>query len=124
MALHNEIGILGEELARDYLRSHGYTVVETNTHIGHKEIDIIATKNGRIIFVEVKTRTNDQCDPIDAIDNKKINKLVRAANSYIQTFNIKHEPQFDIITIIIHPDGSHKLTHYEDAFLPPLYGAY
>ena len=39
-----------------YLEACGYTVLESNWRVGHKEIDIICTDGDRIIVVEVKTR--------------------------------------------------------------------
>lgn len=124
MANHNEIGAWGEQMAQDYLRRNGYTVFEANTHIGHKEIDIIATKDNIIAFIEVKTRTSTFKDPADAIDQKKIRRIAKAADAFLQANDIKHEPQFDIITIIGSPQGEYKLTHYPDAFMPPLSGAW
>lgn len=124
MAQHNEIGAWGEQIARDYLRRNGYTVFDTNTHIGHNEIDIIATKGNIIAFIEVKTRSDAFKDPIDAIDTRKIRRLSKAADSFLQTHNIKHEPQFDIITIIGTPQSEYELSHHPDAFMPPLAGAW
>ena len=124
MARHNNIGAWGESIAREYLITHGYAIMENNQRIGHNEIDIIATKEDRIVFVEVKTRSTPFTDPADAIDAKKIKRLTRAADTSLQTFNIRHEPQFDIITIIGTPETSHTLTHYPDAFLAPLAGAW
>ena len=124
MARHNEIGAWGEEMARDYLRRNGYTVFDSNTRVGHKEIDIIATKDNIIAFIEVKTRSTAFKDPADAVDAKKIRRIAKAADSFMQTFDIKHEPQFDIITIIGTPQSEFKLTHYPDAFMPPLTGAW
>lgn len=124
MARHNEIGAWGEEMARDYLRRNGYTVFDSNTRVGHKEIDIIATKDNIIAFIEVKTRSTAFKDPTDAVDAKKIRRIAKAADSFMQTFDIKHEPQFDIITIIGTPQSEFKLTHYPDAFMPPLTGAW
>lgn len=124
MAQHNTIGIWGENIAKEYLITEGYSILETNKLIGRKEIDIIATKGNRIAFVEVKTRSTPFTDPIEAVDKKKIKKLTLAADSFLRTFNIRHEPQFDIITIIGTPESGHTLTHYPDAFIPPLSGAW
>lgn len=124
MARHNDIGTWGEEMARDHLRRNGYTVVEENSFIGHNEIDIIATKNATIAFVEVKTRSTPFVDPIDAIDTKKVRRIARAADSFLQTHNVRHTPHFDIITIIGTPEQGYTITHYPDAFLPPLAGAW
>lgn len=124
MAQHNKIGSWGEDIARDYLITKGYAIMEQNMHIGHKEIDIIAIKGDRIVFVEVKTRSTDFVDPADAVDSKKVIRLSKAADRFIQAYNIRHEPQFDIITVIGTPETGHTLTHYPDAFFPPLSGAW
>lgn len=119
MALHNETGQWGENIACEKLIKEGYAICERNFRIGHYEIDIIATKGNRIIFVEVKTRSNADSDPLDAINNKKILRMVRAANTYISSLNIPLEPQFDIVTIIGTPNN-YTLEHYPDAFFAPL----
>lgn len=119
MAQHNETGHWGEELACEKLITDGYAICQRNFRIGHYELDIIAMKGNRIVFVEVKTRTNLNSDPIEAIDNKKILHMVRAANAYVTTFDIPHEVQFDIITIVGTPDN-YTLEHIPDAFMAPL----
>lgn len=119
MAQHNETGQWGEELACEKLITDGYAICQRNFRIGHYELDIIAMKGNRIVFVEVKTRTNLNSDPIEAIDNKKILRMVRAANTYVTTFDIPHEVQFDIITIVGTPDN-YTLEHIPDAFMAPL----
>lgn len=119
MAQHNDIGHWGEELACEKLITLGCAICERNFRIGHYELDIIAMKGNRIIFVEVKTRTNPNSDPLDAIDNKKISRMVKAANAYIVAYNIPHEAQFDIITICGTPNN-YTIEHFPDAFTPPL----
>lgn len=119
MALHNRLGCWGERIAADRLVSAGYAILERNWHIGRYEIDLIAMKGNRIIFVEVKTRTDDTVDPVLAVDRKKILRLTRAANTYMQIHDYPHEVQFDIITIVGSP-ADYRIEHIEDAFLPPL----
>jgi putative endonuclease len=119
MAEHNDTGSWGEMVAREYLITKGYAIVDSNFRSGHNEIDIIATKGGRIAFVEVKTRHSDFSDPLDAIDRRKMARLASAANSFLRNYGIPHAPQFDVITVVGTKDD-YKLTHYEDAFRPPL----
>jgi len=119
MAQHNEIGHWGENIACETLTSKGYAIRERNFHIGHYELDIIAMNGNRIVFIEVKTRSNHNSDPLEAIDNKKITRMVRAANAYVIAYNIPHEVQFDIITICGTPDD-YILEHIPDAFAAPL----
>jgi len=120
MARHNELGEWGEQLAREYLMANGYTVIDNNLHVGHKELDIVATKDNRMVFVEVKTRSSNLDDALDAVDSRKILKIVRAADSFMQRFTAPFEYRFDIIAVIGTPDGGHTLHHYPDAFMPPL----
>ncbi|MDE7397066.1 MAG: YraN family protein [Muribaculum sp.] len=123
MSRHNELGKLGEQIARDYLVANGYAIYSQNTRDGHYEIDIVAFKGSRVIFVEVKTRSENSTDPLEAITPQKISRMCSSANRFIRSHNIPHEAQFDIITIIVHNDGTHELNHIPDAFFPPLRGA-
>lgn len=122
MAQHNDTGRWGEQLAREKLAAAGYAIVDHNVHFGMNEIDFIAMKGDRIIFVEVKTRTSDFTDPADAIDSRKVARLCRVANAYVNAYNIPHEVQIDVITICGSPGSTipPKVEHYEDAFRPPL----
>ena len=119
MAQHNTTGAWGEERACEKLITLGYAICERNMRIGHYELDIIAMKGNRIVFVEVKTRTNPNSDPLEAIDSKKIARMTRAANAYVIAYDIPHEVQFDIIAIRGTPDN-YTREHTPDAFPPPL----
>lgn len=121
MAQHNEFGQISEDRAVAYLMARGYTIRDRNWRIGHKEIDIVAQKNGTIAFVEVKARKNDKYgDPVDAITDSKIRNLVQAANAYIRYHRISFPIRFDVIVIIGEP-GNQSVEHIEDAFYPPQY---
>lgn len=122
MAKHNELGEWGERLAREYLIVNGYSIMDHNLHLGRKEVDIIATKGNRMVFVEVKTRASGLDEALEAVDDKKIRRLVRAADSVLGRMTLPFEYQFDIIAIIGTPEGGHELHHYPDAFFPPLNG--
>ncbi|HBI59129.1 MAG: YraN family protein [Duncaniella sp.] len=119
MARHNELGAWGEKVAREYLLTQGYAIGGENTRIGNYEIDFIAMKGDRIVFVEVKTRSTDYVDPLEAVDSRKRARLVRAADEYIRSMNIRLEPQFDIITVVGSPE-KYEIEHFPDAFFPPL----
>lgn len=119
MSKHNDVGKWGEDIACEKLIKAGYAIVERNWRMHHYEIDIIASRGSRIIFVEVKTRTNKDEDPLDAIDKNKIRRMAVAANVYMRFANHNLEPQFDIIGITGTPDD-YNIEHIEDAFFPPL----
>ena len=123
MAQHNETGKWGEELAADFLRKNGYQIMERNWRFGHRDLDIIARspEGNEVVFVEVKTRTNDVVTkPDDAVDIKKIRSIGFAANNYIKTKGIVDEVRFDIITIVGSNNDNAQLEHIIEAFNPCL----
>ena len=118
MAEHNKTGTKGEDIAAEYLKNNGYTIIEKNWRSSHKEIDIIARKDNTIIFVEVKTRTSETFSlPEFTVSKRKIKLLISAANAYLSIKNINEECRFDIITVIA--GEKYKVSeHLKNAFLP------
>lgn len=120
MAAHNELGKKGEEEAVRYLSQNGYVILEQNWVFDKYEIDIIAQNEDYIVFVEVKTRNTDRWgNPEEAVSNKKIKRIVEAADFYLNKNNIDLPARFDVISIIYDKDGF-DITHIDDAFLAPI----
>ncbi|MGL4412299.1 MAG: YraN family protein [Bacteroidales bacterium] len=121
MAIHNQLGIDGEQLALNHLIDKGYIIKEHNWRCGKLEIDIIARKDKELVFVEVKSRRDiEYAHPSDAIDDKKMRNLISAADVYIKKFNIPFDIRFDVISVIV--NGTHTtIEHIEDAFFPPIW---
>lgn len=119
MAERNDTGKEGEALAKAYLVKREYTIVHTNWHWHHYELDIIAVKEGELVVVEVKTRSEDYLiSPEEAVDGGKIRRIVAAADAYVRLFNLDLPVRFDIITIIKGREGN-QIEHMEDAFYAP-----
>lgn len=120
MAKHLILGHQGEDIAARYLEEHGYNVLDRNWRSGHKELDLIVTKESVLVIVEVKTRTStDYGDPWSFVDEKKIRRTVHAADAYIRLNRIDLDVRFDIVSISIE-DGDFKVEHIEQAFFPPV----
>lgn len=120
MAESHNLGQKGEDLAAGQLKNAGFKILFRNWKWGKHEIDIIAENKDLIIFVEVKTRTEDyQMHPVTAVTREKQKSIIRAADGYIQKFNINKEGRFDVITIIKKGD-SFEIDHIEGAFYPTL----
>ena len=107
-------GIIGEKIAQDYLRKNGYDIIKTNFYTKRGEIDIIATINKTIVFVEVKTRTNlDYGTPAMAVGNTKLKHMISTAKIFLMLNNFyKYDIRFDVIEIMI-KDGKCKINHIE-----------
>lgn len=119
MAEGNNLGKDGEAVAREYLIRKGYTVMHSNWHWHHYELDIVALKDGEVVVVEVKTRSADfLISPEEAVDNKKIKRIVAAADAYVRYFNLDYPVRFDIITLIKSREG-YQIEHLDDAFYAP-----
>ena len=97
-----EVGAWGEETATRYLEDKGYKIVAR--HFTHRigELDIVAAKNQRIIFVEVKTRTNNRFGaPEDAIGWSKQEKLRRVSDVYMLKHHLYNVPrQIDSVAVM------------------------
>jgi len=120
MAESHNLGQKGEDMAAEYLKKAGFKILFRNWKWGKHEIDIIAEKKDFIIFVEVKTRTDDfQMHPVTAITKEKQKSIIWAAEGYIKKLNIDKESRFDVITIIKKSD-EFEIDHIENAFYPTL----
>ena len=120
MAGSHDLGKKGEEVAADHLKKSGYKILFRNWKWGKNEIDIIAEDNNFIVFVEVKTRTDDfQMHPVSAITKDKQKSIIYAANGYLQKFLLDKESRFDVVTIIKKGE-LYQIDHIEGAFYPTL----
>ncbi|MAF13751.1 MAG: hypothetical protein CMI53_02555 [Parcubacteria group bacterium] len=96
------LGKLGETMAANYLQTKGYRVKQTNYYTAEGEIDIVCQKDKSFIFVEVKTRTNHSFGwPEDSVSDAKLEKIILAAEKYIQKNDITNFWQIDIISIVV-----------------------
>ena len=119
MAEHLDLGRKGESLAKAHLENAGYEIKEENWRYSRAEIDLIAYKDGIIIFAEVKTRTgNFFGEPEDFVDARKQKILIKAADEYIYKINHQGEVRFDIISVLFDKQKNYTLKHIEDAFWP------
>ena len=105
-------GIIGEKIAQDYLRRNGYEILKTNFYTRKGEIDIIASINNIIVFVEVKTRTNLKYGtPAMAVRDTKLKHIKSTAKIFLKLNNLyKYEIRFDVIEILI-KDGKCFINH-------------
>lgn len=122
MAERNNTGKEGESEARAYLEKQGYQILHTNWHFHHYELDLIAVYEGELIIVEVKTRSvGCLLPPEEAVDQKKIKRIVAATDAYIRYFNNPLPVRFDIITMQKENGQYSVQEHIEDAFYAPVH---
>ena len=88
-----------EELAKNYLYDHGFSIVEQNFYSRFGEIDIIALKDDILHFVEVKSG-EDYESAVQNITPTKLSRLIKTGNTYIKKNCIETDYTFDAIIIV------------------------
>ncbi len=112
MAEHNEIGKIGESLAKTFLMKHSFTILEQNYSIKQGELDIIAEKDKVLHFVEVKSVKVRDCNNIEGLvvspeDNLtflKWSKILITVESYLKYKNVPHETHYQIDLACVYID--------------------
>ncbi len=121
-----QLGILGEQIAENYLKNKGYQILDKNyssrISTGPKigEIDIVAKKNDIISFIEVKTLRQAQGEsfsPEEKVDFGKQRKLVKTAESWLMKKKIplNSKWQINVIAIELSLNKKAKINHFENA---------
>ena len=115
------VGEWGENQAAAFLKKNGFQVLGRNVRPSRRdEIDIIAKKGEVLVFVEVKTRAEEDFGrPARAVDRGKRHALNRAASAYLRS--AKYPDlfyRFDIVEVVGLPEDTTPPTirHIEDAF--------
>lgn len=118
MASHIKLGKDGENLAEAWLKEKGYEILHRNWRHSHYEIDIIASKDNTLRFIEVKCRNASPFGfPEDSVTKRKFRNLQRAADEFL-SLNPGHKwIQYDILSITLHRDKEPDYFLLEDVFL-------
>jgi len=109
------VGKMGEDLAVKFLKKKGYKIIERNFRADKfGEIDIIAKNKNEIVFVEVKTKTDEQFGSAEEeFTYQKKKKMYRAIQNYLfKKYLTSHDWRADLIAIDI-MDKKIDIRHYE-----------
>ncbi len=102
-----ETGILGEKLARDFIKKQGYRILQTNYRCPEGEIDIIAKHKDSLVFVEVRTKKSLEFgNPEESITPTKMGRLRATASHYRQTHDkLPSSWRIDVVAIELNQKG-------------------
>lgn len=116
---NKKLGAVGENSAANFLIKNKYEIINRNYKTKFGEIDIIASNNEYIIFVEVKARTGTQYGlPCQAVNFKKQNVIGRVASMYLAQNKLSNQScRFDVIEVLVE-NGKTSINHIKDAFQP------
>ena len=109
------LGNKGEAIASDYLKKIGYEILDKNFRTRYGEIDLIAGDGEEIVFTEVKTRRNSNFGyPEEAVGEKKIEKIIKVANAWLEEKEkFDNSWRIDIIAIELNVQPP-KITHIKN----------
>ncbi|SJZ91605.1 YraN family protein [Sediminibacterium ginsengisoli] len=117
MKNNKHTGSAGEQHAVDFLTRSGYEVLERNWRFRHWEVDIIASRNGKLHFVEVKTRTSHRFGhPEESITMEKMRHLRNAAEEYQYRHPEWKYIQFDVLAITFQDNILKEVFLIEDVY--------
>ncbi|MEX2052421.1 MAG: YraN family protein [Candidatus Paceibacterota bacterium] len=105
-------GEIGESIACRFLVKHGYTISGRNYTKKWGEIDIIAEKNDKIHFVEVKSvsretladlgqHTLDQYHPEDNMHPWKLKRMSRTIQTYLLSEKIPDDKEWQVDLVVV-----------------------
>lgn len=109
-------GASAEALVADELALDGWIVVDRNWRGGGAEIDLIATRDDAVRFVEVKARSADDPAPEDTVGPEKQRRLARAAEVWLSNRAAPREACFLVAIVVYDADGMPAIRLIDDAF--------
>ena len=111
------LGKLAEDFVAQRLAEEGCKILKRNYRTRLGEIDIIAQKDGWILFVEVKARkAGSMVSPLEAVTRSKQKKLLLAAGQYLAETPAPWQPRFDVAAVYMQAERIVKMKYLENAF--------
>jgi Holliday junction resolvase-like predicted endonuclease len=112
-------GEIGENIAVRFLVKHGFLIKERNYTKKYGEIDIVAEKQGKLYFVEVKSVTVKNIDyvvshetneykPEDNMHPWKLLRLSRTIQAYLSSAKFKDGVEWQVDLLIAYLDMDNK----------------
>lgn len=117
------LGRWGERRCERFLKRKRLKTLARNFSCKSGEIDLVmmdtVADDGMIVFVEVKTRRNEDFAPAqESVTRKKRDRLIRTAKYFLKTYKIQRPARFDVVAIVLGEKGPAEIRHYESAFVP------
>jgi putative endonuclease len=122
-------GRRGETVAAELLEHHGFTVLERNYRTREGEIDLIAARDGTLVFCEVKALvaraggpSAGPATPLEAVGPAKRTQVRRLARAWLGQRDDAYRTgwstlRFDVIGVVLSPAGELvRVDHVENAF--------
>lgn len=116
----HRLGRWGQRRAEIFLNRKRLKTLARNFSFRGGELDLVmGDETGGIVFVEVKTRRNEDFIPaLAAVNADKRRRITKTAKCFVKQFNIENRNvRFDIVTVILGDTGRPQIEHYPNAFV-------
>ena len=115
-----QLGLKGEQLAERFLKGRGLRTLARRFSTPMGEIDLIMRDRDTVVFVEVKTLSNDSVmNPHEHITHEQRQHMCKAARAFINANRWTDRPcRFDVVGVVLPEDGEPRIRHIPDAFVP------
>lgn len=117
-ATHLQLGRQGEEAACQFLKKQGYKILARNFRCPLGEMDVVALKQERLHFIEIKTRSQARFgNPEESVGREKQGKIIRIAQWYLKQFAQQaRRMSFDVMAVSFSEDKIASMKFIEGAF--------
>lgn len=118
LPVHLQRGQRGERIARAHLAAAGIQCLTMNFRCRYGEIDLVCRDRDCLVFVEVKTRSQQNWGrPSDAVHRKRQQRLSRAALDYLRRIDQPDvKARFDVVEVLLLNDQVQEVRHLPNAF--------
>ncbi|MCH8561241.1 YraN family protein [Nesterenkonia sp. LB17] len=117
-------GMVGEQIAADYLGRQGHQILERRWRGAHGELDLITRDGAHLVAVEVKTRRGiGYGHPFEAVNGRKLARLHRLLLEYCVGQQCLQVPRrVDVVAVLLSGAAAahaeehliHRLEHLKD----------
>lgn len=112
-----ELGRRGEDLAASLLRGAGYRILSRNWRTGRYEIDLVASRDGEVVFIEVKTRRPGAQRASESVTAAQRHNIGRAAAAWMRANpRVGRSFRFDLIAVTWPENGGPRVRYIPGAF--------
>jgi len=114
---HMDLGRRGEDLAASLLRGAGYLILSRNWRAGRYEIDLVGSRGGEVVFVEVKTRRPGAQSASESVTPAQRRNIGRAAAAWMRMNpRVGRTFRFDLIAVTWPENGGPRVRYIPGAF--------
>jgi putative endonuclease len=109
------LGERGENIAARHLTTRGLVLVDRNWRCDAGEIDLVLRDGQVLVICEVKTRTStDYGDPLEAVDQRKVDRLRRLAARWLRVHDCHPEDiRIEMVGVLVPPGRPVEVEHVE-----------